>query len=166
MWGPDKHYLQNINGLEVAFDDNVIFEKYFRGLMVCFSHVWNPRVGDNLSAEISQIYLTYVIKDQYLAKEQAGREWNSNKVGRQKGQLHRRPWTSSTWATILRRCHWVPNLISLTGDLSLSQKRLLKTERIKKNNIVKKRGCWACTLLAGIPLSFLRAPQISFILGQ
>ena len=40
--------------------------------MVWFSHVWKPPVGYNLSAERSQIYLTYVIKDQKLAKEQAG----------------------------------------------------------------------------------------------
>lgn len=48
--------------MEVAFNDSVVFEKYFRGPMVCFSHAGNPPEGYNLSADISQIYLTSVMK--------------------------------------------------------------------------------------------------------
>ena len=66
-----------------------VFEIYFRGSMVCFSRVGNPPEGYTLSADISQIYLTSVIKDQYLAKEQAGRGRNIHEVGRQKGQSRR-----------------------------------------------------------------------------
>lgn len=144
--------------------DNALFLRYFETQVVCFSHVWNP-AWDRTFQLKEHLHLTYTVKDQTgwgreVAECEAPTRWGDERTAT------RAPRIASTWATALWRCCWVPNLISLAGDLSLSRKRLLETERIKKNNIVKKWGCWACTLLAGIPLSFLRAPQISFILGQ
>lgn len=119
--------------MEVAFNDSVIFEKYFRGPMVCFSHAGNPPEGYNLSADISQIYLTSVMKDQYLAKEQAGRGRNIHQVGGQEGQSCRPPRElPAPGPRFPKDVVEFLTYFSLAGDLSSSQKRLLETERIKK----------------------------------